>query len=41
MLNMKLTFFGMALIGLVGFLIDQLFVQIQKRVLWWRTGAEV
>jgi NitT/TauT family transport system permease protein len=41
MLNMKLTFFGMALIGLVGFLIDQLFVQLQKRVLWWRTGAEV
>ena len=41
MLNMKLTFFGMALIGLVGFLIDQLFVLIQKRVLWWRTAAEL
>jgi NitT/TauT family transport system permease protein len=41
MLNMKLTFLGMALIGVVGFLIDQFFVQMQKRVLWWRSAAEV
>jgi NitT/TauT family transport system permease protein len=41
MLNMKLTFLGMAMIGVVGFLIDQFFVQMQKRVLWWKSTAEV
>jgi NitT/TauT family transport system permease protein len=40
-MNMKLTFLGMALIGVVGFVLDQLFVQVQNRVLWWKSIARV
>jgi NitT/TauT family transport system permease protein len=35
MLNMKLMFLGMAMVGMTGFLIDQGFVLVQQRVLWW------
>jgi NitT/TauT family transport system permease protein len=41
MMNMKLTFFGMGMIGIVGFFIDQVLVQIQHRVLWWKTAAQL
>jgi NitT/TauT family transport system permease protein len=39
--NMRLMFLGLALIGLTAFLLDQLFLQIQNRVLWWKTSARV
>jgi NitT/TauT family transport system permease protein len=41
MMNMKLMFLGMAMIGLVAFLIDRLFLQVQSRILWWKTTARV
>jgi NitT/TauT family transport system permease protein len=41
MMNMKLMFLGMALIGLTAFLIDRLFLQLQSRILWWRSTARV
>jgi NitT/TauT family transport system permease protein len=41
MMNMKLMFLGMALIGLVAFVIDRLFLQVQSRILWWRSTARV
>jgi NitT/TauT family transport system permease protein len=41
MMNMKLTFLGMAMIGVVSFALDQFFVQIQNRVLWWKSAAQV
>jgi NitT/TauT family transport system permease protein len=41
MMNMKLMLLGMALIGLVAFLIDRLFLQVQSRILWWRSTARV
>jgi NitT/TauT family transport system permease protein len=39
--NMRLMFLGLALIGLIAFLLDQLFGQIQNRVLWWKSNATV
>jgi NitT/TauT family transport system permease protein len=41
MMNMKLTFLGMAMIGVVSFGLDQLFLLIQNRVLWWKATARV
>ena len=41
MMNMNLTFLGMAMIGLVGYLLDASFGLIQKRVLWWRSNAQL
>lgn len=41
MMNMNLTFLGMAIIGLVGYLLDAAFALIQKRVLWWKNIAEL
>jgi ABC-type nitrate/sulfonate/bicarbonate transport system permease component len=39
MMNMNLTFLGMVMIGLVGYLLDAGLGQLQKRVLWWRSAA--
>jgi NitT/TauT family transport system permease protein len=33
--NSSLVFFSMTLIGLLGFLLDQLLRIVQKRLLWW------
>ena len=41
MMNMNLTFLGMAMIGLVGYLLDASFGLIQRRVLWWRSNAQL
>jgi NitT/TauT family transport system permease protein len=41
MMNMKLTFLGMIMIGVVSFALDQLFLLIQNRVLWWKNAAQV
>ena len=41
MMNMNLTFLGMALIGLVGYLLDVGFGLLQKRMLWWRSAARL
>ena len=41
MMNMNLTFLGMAMIGLVGYLLDTGFALIQKRVLWWKNVAQL
>jgi NitT/TauT family transport system permease protein len=41
MMNMNLTFLGMALIGVVGYLLDVAFGLLQRRMLWWRSGARV
>ena len=41
MMNMNLTFLGMAMIGLVGFLLDAAFGLVQRRVLWWRRATEL
>lgn len=41
MFNPKLMFLGMAIIGLVGYLLDLGFAQIQKRVLWWKSTAQL
>jgi NitT/TauT family transport system permease protein len=41
MMNMNLTFLGMAMIGLVGYLLDTAFAQVQRRVLWWRRATEL
>jgi NitT/TauT family transport system permease protein len=41
MMNMNLTFLGMAMIGIVGYLLDVGLGLIQKRVLWWKSTARV
>jgi len=41
MMNMNLTFLGMAMIGLVGYLLDAAFGQVQRRVLWWKGAARL
>jgi NitT/TauT family transport system permease protein len=41
MMNMNLTFLGMALIGLVGYLLDVGFGLLQRRVLWWKSTAQL
>jgi NitT/TauT family transport system permease protein len=41
MMNMNLTCLGMAMIGLVGYFLDASFGLIQKRVLWWRSNAQL
>src|SRR5206468_3639824 len=40
-LNMNLTFLGMAIIGLVGYLLDVGLGLLQKRMLWWRSAARI
>ena len=41
MMNMNLTFLGMAMIGLVGYLLDAGFGLLQTRVLWLKSTAQV
>jgi NitT/TauT family transport system permease protein len=41
MFNAKLMFLGMAMIGVVGYLLDVAFAQIQKRVLWWKSNVQI
>jgi NitT/TauT family transport system permease protein len=41
MMNMNLTFLGMAIIGLVGYLLDAGLALIQRRVLWWKDAARL
>ena len=41
MMNMNLTFLGMAMIGLVGYFLDASCGLVQKRVLWWRSSAQL
>jgi NitT/TauT family transport system permease protein len=41
MMNMNLTFLGMAMIGIVGYLLDAGLGLLQRRVLWWRSVAHV
>lgn len=41
MFNARLMFLGMAIIGVVGYLLDTGFAQIQKRVLWWKSNAQI
>lgn len=41
MFNTKLMFLGMAMIGLVGYLMDTLLAQVQKRVLWWKDTSNL
>lgn len=41
MFNAKLMFLGMAVIGLVGYLLDTIFRQIQNRVLWWKGASQL
>jgi NitT/TauT family transport system permease protein len=41
MLNMKLMFLGMIMVGVTGFLIDQAFSLVQQRVLWWKGSGYV
>jgi NitT/TauT family transport system permease protein len=38
--NASLVFFAMTLIGLTGYLLDLLFRQLQKRLLWWQPAAQ-
>jgi ABC-type nitrate/sulfonate/bicarbonate transport system permease component len=39
--HMNLTFLGMAMIGLVGYLLDASFGLVQRRVLWWKSTAQL
>jgi len=41
MFNTKLMFLGMAIIGIVGYLLDLLLRQVQRRVLWWKSEANI
>jgi ABC-type nitrate/sulfonate/bicarbonate transport system permease component len=41
MMNMNLTFLGMVIIGLVGYLLDVGLGILQKRVRWWKSAARV
>jgi NitT/TauT family transport system permease protein len=41
MMNMNVTFLGMAMIGLVGYLLDAGLAVIQPRVLWWKSSAQL
>ena len=41
MMNINLMFIGMAIIGLVGYLLDLGFAMFQRRILWWRSVAQL
>ena len=41
MFNAKLMFLGMAVIGIVGYLLDVGFRQLQQRMLWWKGSAQI
>ena len=41
MMNINLMFIGMAIIGLVGYLLDVGFAVFQRRILWWRSAAQL
>src|SRR5437899_6774783 len=41
MMNMNLTFLGMAMIGIVGYLLDAGLGVLERRVLWWKRVAVV
>ncbi|EDX85897.1 ABC transporter, permease protein [Synechococcus sp. PCC 7335] len=41
MFNAKLMFLGMAVIGVVGYLLDVVFRQLQRRVLWWKGSSQI
>ncbi|MBV8226497.1 MAG: ABC transporter permease subunit, partial [Verrucomicrobia bacterium] len=38
--NMRLVMIGIVTIGLLGFLVDQLLLAFQKRLLWWENRAQ-
>jgi NitT/TauT family transport system permease protein len=40
-MNMNLTLLGMAMIGLVGYLLDVGFALVQEHVLWWKSTAQL
>jgi NitT/TauT family transport system permease protein len=35
MFNTNLILLGMCMVGVTGYLVDVLLVQIQRRILWW------
>lgn len=41
MFNAKLMFLGMAVIGIVGYLLDVGLRQLQNRMLWWKGSAKI
>ncbi|GAB4372367.1 MAG: hypothetical protein Kow00121_14620 [Elainellaceae cyanobacterium] len=41
MFNAKLMFLGMAVIGVVGYLLDAGFRQVQQHVLWWKGSSQI
>src|SRR5260370_3053647 len=41
MMNMNLTFLGVAIIALVGYPLHPAFAHVQRRGLWWRLAAGV
>jgi ABC-type nitrate/sulfonate/bicarbonate transport system permease component len=38
MFNTKLILLGMCMVGITGYLVDVLLMQIQRKVLWWQAG---
>lgn len=41
MMNINLMFVGMVMIGLIGYLLDVGFAIFQRRILWWRSVAQL
>jgi NitT/TauT family transport system permease protein len=41
MMNMNLTFLAMAMIGLIGYLLNVGFAVLQRRLLWWRNEVQL
>jgi NitT/TauT family transport system permease protein len=41
MFNARLMFLGMAMIGVVGYLLDATLGIIQRRVLWWKSNSQI
>lgn len=41
MFNARLMFLGMAMIGMVGYLLDATLGIIQRRVLWWKSNSQI
>ena len=39
MFNTKLILLGMCMVGVTGYLVDVLLVQIQRKILWWQSDA--
>jgi NitT/TauT family transport system permease protein len=38
MFNTKLILLGMCMVGITGYLVDTLLVQIQRKILWWQSA---